>query len=97
MHIHICYHLGDYDWKNGKVSGAIYRVDINLLQLMGDIYSIASYTNPLHPDVFPGICKLEAEVVRITCNLFHGDENSCGTVSYFSKLFFPNVDSIAII
>lgn len=50
---------------------------------MGDIYSIASYTNPLHPDVFPGICKMEAEVVKITCNLFHGDNASCGTVSCF--------------
>ncbi|XP_048268439.1 sphingosine-1-phosphate lyase isoform X3 [Bombus terrestris] len=75
-----CY-LGDYDWKSGKVSGAIYRVDINLLQLMGDIYSIASYTNPLHPDIFPGVCKMEAEVVRIVCNLFHGDEDSCGTMT----------------
>ncbi|XP_050593997.1 sphingosine-1-phosphate lyase isoform X1 [Bombus affinis] len=75
-----CY-LGDYDWESGKVSGAIYRVDINLLQLMGDIYSIASYTNPLHPDIFPGVCKMEAEVVRIVCNLFHGDEDSCGTMT----------------
>ncbi|XP_076241348.1 sphingosine-1-phosphate lyase [Calliopsis andreniformis] len=76
-----CVQLGEYDWKNGKVSGAVYRVDTALLQLMGDIYGIASYTNPLHPDVFPGICKLEAEVVRIACNLFHGDENSCGTMT----------------
>ncbi|KAG6800804.1 sphingosine-1-phosphate lyase [Apis mellifera caucasica] len=76
-----CVQLGDYNWKDGKVSGAIYRVDINLLQLMGDIYSIASYTNPLHPDVFPGICKMEAEVVKIACNLFHGDNASCGTMT----------------
>lgn len=80
--MYIMLFLGDYDWESGKVSGAIYRVDTNLLQLMGEIYTIASYTNPLHPDVFPGICKMEAEVVRIACNLFHGDEESCGTVSY---------------
>lgn len=48
---------------------------------MGNIYAIASYTNPLHPDVFPGICKMEAEVVRMACNLFHGDSETCGTVS----------------
>lgn len=48
---------------------------------MGNIYAIASYTNPLHPDVFPGVCKMEAEVVRMTCNLFHGDHETCGTVS----------------
>nr|XP_003704170.1 PREDICTED: sphingosine-1-phosphate lyase [Megachile rotundata]XP_012142599.1 PREDICTED: sphingosine-1-phosphate lyase [Megachile rotundata]XP_012142600.1 PREDICTED: sphingosine-1-phosphate lyase [Megachile rotundata] len=76
-----CVQLGNYDWKSGKVSGAIYRIDTDLLRLMGDIYSIASYTNPLHPDVFPGICKMEAEVVRMACNLFHGDEESCGTMT----------------
>lgn len=76
-----CIQLGNYDWKSGKVSGAVYRVDTDLLQLMGDIYSIASYTNPLHPDIFPGICKMEAEVVKIACNLFHGDEESCGTMT----------------
>lgn len=48
---------------------------------MKNIYAVASYTNPLHPDVFPGICKMEAEVVRIACGLFHGDKQSCGTVS----------------
>ncbi|XP_017878105.1 sphingosine-1-phosphate lyase-like [Ceratina calcarata] len=73
--------LGSYDWKSGRVSGAIYRIDTDLLQLMGDIYSIASYTNPLHPDVFPGVCKMEAEVVKIACNLFHGGEDSCGTMT----------------
>ncbi|XP_054015674.1 sphingosine-1-phosphate lyase [Hylaeus anthracinus] len=76
-----CVQLGGYDWKNGKVSGAVYRVDTILLELMGDIYGMASYTNPLHPEVFPGICKMEAEVVRIACHLFHGDENSCGTMT----------------
>ncbi|XP_076759122.1 sphingosine-1-phosphate lyase [Xylocopa sonorina] len=73
--------LGSYDWKSGKVSGAVYRVDTDLLQLMGDIYGIASYTNPLHPDIFPGTCKMEAEVVRIACSLFRGDHESCGTMT----------------
>ncbi|EFN69307.1 Sphingosine-1-phosphate lyase [Camponotus floridanus] len=73
--------LGDYDWQAGRVSGAIYRTNNELTQLMGDVYAIASYTNPLHPDIFPGICKMEAEVVRIACHLFHGDEETCGTAS----------------
>ncbi|XP_051156641.1 sphingosine-1-phosphate lyase [Leptopilina boulardi] len=73
--------LGDYDWERGKVSGTVYKSDKNLTQLMGNIYRIASYTNPLHPDVFPGVCKMEAEVVRIACNLFNGDEASCGTMT----------------
>lgn len=51
------------------------------MNLMADVYKIASYTNPLHPDVFPGVCKMEAEVIRISCHLFNGNENTCGTVS----------------
>ncbi|XP_011871713.1 PREDICTED: sphingosine-1-phosphate lyase isoform X3 [Vollenhovia emeryi] len=74
-------HLGDYDWEAGRVSGAVYRTNNELAQLMGNVYAIASYTNPLHPDVFPGICKLEAEVVRIACHLFNGDKASCGTMT----------------
>ncbi|XP_033215044.1 sphingosine-1-phosphate lyase [Belonocnema kinseyi] len=76
-----CTQLGDFDWENGKVSGTVYKNDKDLSQLMGNVYSIASYTNPLHPDIFPGICKMEAEVVRIACTLFNGDEDTCGTMS----------------
>ncbi|XP_018354616.1 PREDICTED: sphingosine-1-phosphate lyase isoform X1 [Trachymyrmex septentrionalis] len=74
-------YLGDYDWKSGRVSGTVYRANSELTELMGNVYAIASYTNPLHPEVFPGICKMEAEVVRIACNLFNGDKDSCGTMS----------------
>lgn len=73
--------LGSYDWKGGRVSGTVYRTDNELSNLMGDVYRVASYTNPLHPDVFPGVCKMEAEVVRMACNLFHGDKESCGTMT----------------
>ncbi|XP_012062909.1 PREDICTED: sphingosine-1-phosphate lyase [Atta cephalotes] len=74
-------YLGDYDWKRGRVSGTVYRTNSELTELMGNVYAIASYTNPLHPEVFPGICKMEAEVVRIACNLFNGDKDSCGTMT----------------
>ncbi len=29
---------------------------------------------------FPGIRKMEAEVVQMTVDMLHGDENACGTV-----------------
>ena len=79
---------GDFDWENGKVSGTVYKNDKDLTRLMGNVYRVASYTNPLHPDVFPGICKMEAEVVRIACTLFNGDEDTCGTVSALSSSIF---------
>ena len=38
-------------------------------------------SNPLHPDVFPGIRKMEAEIVSICLNLFNGP-NGAGTSKY---------------
>lgn len=72
--------LGEYKWKEGRVSGTVYYFDPALIELITNVYGKASYTNPLHPDVFPGICKMEAEVVRMTADLFNGDAATCGTV-----------------
>lgn len=69
------------------MSGAVYRTNDELKELMGAVYAIASYTNPLHPDIFPGICKMEAEVIRIACDLFNGEKETCGTASSFSYYF----------
>jgi glutamate/tyrosine decarboxylase-like PLP-dependent enzyme len=79
---------GDYDWKGGLVSGAVYYHNPDLIRLITEVYGMTSYTNPLHPDLFPGLCKMEAEVVRMACNLFHGDENTSGTVSPKKQTFF---------
>ncbi|KAF2904404.1 hypothetical protein ILUMI_01769 [Ignelater luminosus] len=73
--------FGQFKWKDGRVSGAVYYVSPDLVNLITDVYSKTSYTNPLHPDIFPGLCKMEAEVVRIAANLFHGNDNACGTMT----------------
>lgn len=65
------------------MSGTVYYVNSELVSLVTEVYGKTSYTNPLHPDVFPGLCKMEAEVVQIACKLFHGDTAACGTVSAF--------------
>ena len=44
---------------------------------------MTAYANPLNPDAYPGIRKMEAEVVRMAINLFNGDGNACGTVNKF--------------
>ncbi|XP_058061230.1 sphingosine-1-phosphate lyase [Anopheles bellator] len=73
--------LGHYRWKEGFLSGAVYYYDPKLIELVTSVYGKASYTNPLHPDVFPGVCKMEAEVVRMTATLFHGGPETCGTMT----------------
>ncbi|XP_050295016.1 sphingosine-1-phosphate lyase [Anthonomus grandis grandis] len=73
--------INEEAWQSGLASGAVYADDSNVKDLVGEVFKLSSYTNPLHPDLFPGVCKMEAEVVKIICNLFHGDENSCGTMT----------------
>lgn len=73
--------LGTYEWQKGFVSGAVYYYDNDLISILTKVYGLASYTNPLHADVFPGICKMEAEVIRMAANLFHGGPDACGTMT----------------
>ncbi|XP_055632841.1 sphingosine-1-phosphate lyase [Toxorhynchites rutilus septentrionalis] len=73
--------LGHYKWKEGFISGAVYYYDPRLVKLVTEVYGKASYTNPLHVDVFPGICKMEAEVIRMAATLFKGGSNACGTMT----------------
>ncbi len=48
---------------------------------MTEVYGLAAWTNPLHPDTFPGVRKMEAEVVRMCCQLFRGGPDSCGSIT----------------
>jgi len=73
--------LGDLDWENGAMSGTIYNSSKEVSDLASDVYKIAAWTNPLHPDAFPGLRKMEAEVVSMAQNLFHGGDNACGCVT----------------
>ena len=72
--------LSEVDFEKGALSGCVYGGDKNITDLTTKVYSKFLWSNPMHADVFPEVRKMEAEVVRMTCNLFHGDENTCGTV-----------------
>lgn len=76
--------LSSYKYKEGKVSGAVYTCNPKLIKMVKEVYGKAAYTNPLHSDLFPGICKMEAEVIRMLSGLFHGGSESCGSVSFLS-------------
>lgn len=38
-------------------------------------------SNPMHPELFPYVRKMEGEVVSMLINIFNGDANCCGTIS----------------
>lgn len=73
--------LSHSDWKNGRVSGAVYHGGDDLLELQLKAYHMYSVANQLHPDVFPGLRKMEAEVVAMVLNLFNAPELGCGSTT----------------
>lgn len=68
-------------WDNGNCSGMVYSGEEQLSRIITKAYGEFLWTNPLHAEVFPDIRKMEAEIVRMTCNLFNGGPESCGCVS----------------
>lgn len=73
--------LGHIEWSAGKVSGVVYAADSELDTLMREVYKEFIWTNPLHADVFPGVRKMEAEVVQMVSNMFHGGDKCCGVMT----------------
>jgi sphinganine-1-phosphate aldolase len=69
------------DWKGGVLSGCVYGGDSDLTELSTAINQKFVWSNPMHADVFPDVRKMEAEVVRMVCTMFNGDEDSCGTMT----------------
>ncbi|KAM6186150.1 sphingosine-1-phosphate lyase 1 [Rhynchocyon petersi] len=71
----------DSSWQEGRASGTVYSGEEKLTELLVKAYGDFAWSNPLHPDIFPGLRKIEAEIVRIACSLFNGGPDSCGTVT----------------
>ncbi|KAF2862592.1 PLP-dependent transferase [Piedraia hortae CBS 480.64] len=65
-------------WEDGKVSGAVYHGGEELCSLQTDAFAKFGVSNPIHPDVFPGVRKMEAEVVAMVLALFHAPSNAGG-------------------
>ncbi|KAJ3046008.1 hypothetical protein HDV00_003756 [Rhizophlyctis rosea] len=76
------YHeMGHVDWQGGKVSGAIYHGGEEVSRLATSAFEMFSLTNPLHPEVFPGIRKMEAEIVAMVLSMYNAPPGACGSVT----------------
>ncbi len=56
-------------WEDGYVSGAVYHGGHELIRLQTEAFGKFTVANPIHPDVFPGVRKMEAEIVAMVCIL----------------------------
>lgn len=73
--------LADLDhtrWEDGFVSGAVYHGEDDLIKLQTEAYGKFTVANPIHPDVFPGVRKMEAEVVAMVLSLFNAPPSGAG-------------------
>lgn len=58
-------------WEDGRVSGAVYHGGQDLVDVQVEAYKMFTVANPIHPDVFPGVRKMEAEVVAMVRSKSH--------------------------
>jgi sphinganine-1-phosphate aldolase len=68
-------------FHENKLSGQLYNNSKSIRELNGQVFEFHSYSNPLHADVFQDIRKIEAETVRMVCNMFRGSSKTCGVVT----------------
>ncbi|KAI6175965.1 Sphingosine-1-phosphate lyase [Aphelenchoides bicaudatus] len=75
--------MGDPLFERGRVSGGVYNDDgvEEYKELMLKIFALYSHSNANFVDIFPGIRKMEAEVIRMLCSLYHGPSKACGTIT----------------
>ncbi len=73
--------LADMDhtrWEDGYLSGAVYHAEEDLLKLQVEAYDKFSTANPIHPDAFPGVRKMEAEIVSMVLNMLNAPSSGAG-------------------
>ncbi|WVO14657.1 hypothetical protein L204_102294 [Cryptococcus depauperatus] len=69
------------DVNEGRVSGAVYHGGDDLNEIIVNAMSQFIVSNPLHPDVFPGVRKMEGEIVSMVLNLYNGSKGAGTTTS----------------
>ena len=48
---------------------------------MTEAFSRFALSNPLHPEIFPSIRKMEAEIVAMVVGMYNGGKECCGSVT----------------
>ncbi|GES63919.1 sphingosine-1-phosphate lyase [Aspergillus terreus] len=68
-------------WEDGYVSGAVYHGEDTLMQLQTEAFGKFTVANPIHPDVFPGVRQMEAEIVTMVLRLFNAPDTAAGVTT----------------
>ncbi|GAA5881722.1 hypothetical protein JCM3774_005968 [Rhodotorula dairenensis] len=63
--------LPNTKWETGRVSGAVYHGGEEMGQLWKEAFGKFEVSNPLHADVFPGVRKMDSELVSMCLSLYN--------------------------
>lgn len=68
-------------WKDSVISGCVYINDDDHWKFINDVMAPFVHTNALHMDEFKRVTQMESEIIRICCNMYNGDEKTCGVLT----------------
>lgn len=71
----------DADWRAGKVFSLVYHASDEHSAFLKQAHNLFFEENALNPMAFKSLKRMETEVVRMAASLFHGDANTCGTMT----------------
>ncbi len=71
----------DADWKSGRVWSLVYHGGDRHEKLLKEAYSLFISENFLSPMAFRSLKRMETEVVAMTANMLHGDEQVVGAMT----------------
>jgi len=69
------------DYRDGKLSGAVYHGGDDMENVLVAAFQRYCLSNPLHPDVFPAVRKMEAEVVAMCLRMYNNPTGAGATTS----------------
>lgn len=71
----------DADWEGGRTWSLIYPAGKDVDDVLREANNMYLFENALNPFRFPSLRQMEADVVSMTTDLLHGDDNSGGAMT----------------
>jgi len=74
-------HGAEADWHEGHTWSLVYDAGDEHTAFLKEAYGLFFSENALNPMAFPALRRFEAEVVRMTASMLHGDDRVAGTMT----------------
>ncbi len=71
----------DADWRGGRTFSLVYPAGDDVDDLLREAQLLYLFENALNPFRFPSLREMEVDVVDITTDLLHGDEDASGAMT----------------